>query len=135
MKIVLDTNILWVSIARRSESHWVFEALIDEIYTLCVTSDILSEYEEIISQKLGENTANSVLEIIDNLTNVELITTFYRWTLIRQDPDDDKFVDCAIACNADYLVTNDKHFNLLKRLDFPKVQVINLEEFKKLMNK
>lgn len=80
---MLDTNILWVSIARRSESHWVFEALIDEIYTFCVTSDILSEYEEIISQKLGENTANSVLEIIDNLTNVELITTFYRWTLIR----------------------------------------------------
>lgn len=135
MKVVLDTNILWVSIARRSESHWVFEALIDEIYTLCVTSDVLSEYEEIISQKLGENTANSVLEIIDNLTNVELITTFYRWTLIRQDPDDDKFVDCAIACNADYLVTNDKHFNLLKKLDFPKVQVINLEGFKKLMNK
>lgn len=132
---MLDTNILWVSIARRSESHWIFEALIDEIYTLCVTSDILSEYEEIISQKLGENTANSVLEIIDNLTNVELITTFYRWTLIRQDPDDDKFVDCAIACNADYLVTNDKHFNLLKKLDFPKVQVINLEEFKKLMNR
>lgn len=135
MKVVLDTNILWVSIARRSESHWFFEALIDEIYTLCVTSDVLSEYEEIISQKLGENTANSVLEIIDNLTNVELITTFYRWTLIRQDPDDDKFVDCAIACNADYLVTNDKHFNLLKKLDFPKVQVINLEGFKKLMNK
>jgi uncharacterized protein len=135
VKVVLDTNILWVSIARRSESHWVFEALIDEIYTLCVTSDILSEYEEIISQKLGENTANSVLEIVDNLTNVELITTFYRWTLIRRDPDDDKFVDCAIACNADYLVTNDKHFNLLKKLDFPKVEVINLEEFKKLMSR
>ena len=45
----------------------------------------------------------------------------YNWRLITIDPDDNKFIDCAVAANADYLVTNDKHFNVLKEIDFPKV--------------
>ncbi len=130
MKIVLDTNILWVSISRRSKTHWVINELIKGTFTLCVTTDILDEYEEIISQKLGSETAKSIMELSDNLPNVDYITKYYRWELIEQDHDDNKFADCAIACNANYLATNDKHFNILKRIAFPKVNVINVDEFR-----
>ena len=47
--------------------------------------------------------------------------------------DDNKFVDCAIASNAHYLATNDKHFNILKGIEFPKVQVINVNEFSQIL--
>ena len=130
MKIVIDTNILWVSISRYSKTHWVIDELIKGKYTLCITTDILNEYAEIISQKLGSDTANGILELLDNLPNVAYITNFYRWGLIEQDYDDNKFVDCAIASNAHYLATNDKHFNILKDLEFPKVNVINVNEFR-----
>jgi putative PIN family toxin of toxin-antitoxin system len=130
VKIVLDTNILWVSISRRSKTHWVINELIKGTFTLCVTTDILDEYEEIISQKLGSETAKSIMELLDNLPNVDYITKYYRWELIEQDYDDNKFADCAIACNANYLYTNDKHFNILKRIEFPKVNVINIDEFR-----
>jgi putative PIN family toxin of toxin-antitoxin system len=130
VKIVLDTNILWVSISRHSKTHWVINELIKGTYILCVTTDILDEYEEIISQKLGSETAKSIMELLDNLSNVEYITKYYRWELIEQDYDDNKFADCAIACNAHYLATNDKHFNILKSIAFPKVNVINVDEFK-----
>jgi putative PIN family toxin of toxin-antitoxin system len=130
VKIVLDTNILWVSISRHSKTHWVINELIKGTYILCVTSDILDEYEEIISQKLGSETAKSIMELLDNLPNVEYVTKYYRWELIEQDYDDNKFADCAIACNAHYIATNDKHFNILKLIAFPKVNVINLDEFK-----
>jgi len=100
---------------------------------LCVTTDILDEYEEIISQKLGQDTAKSIMELLDNLPNVEYITKYYRWELIEQDYDDNKFADCAIACNADYLVTNDNHFKILKNIAFPKVNVINVDEFKMMI--
>jgi uncharacterized protein len=133
MKIVVDTNILWVSISRRSKSHWVLKDLIDGKYTLCVTTDVIDEYEEIISQKLGQETAKSIMELLDNLPNVEYITKFYQWGLIQVDYDDNKFVDCAIAANAHYLATNDKHFNILKKIPFPKVNVISLDEFKLLI--
>lgn len=134
MKIVLDTNILWISISRRSKTHWVINELIRGTFTLCVTSDILNEYEEIISQKLGSETAKSIMELLDNLPNVDYITKYYRWQLIEQDYDDNKFADCAIACNAHYLATNDNHFNILKRIAFPKINVINIDEFKSVID-
>jgi len=133
MKIVLDTNILWVSISRHSKTHWVLEELIKGTYILCVTTEILNEYEEIIAQKLGAETANSILGLFDYLPNIEQTTIFFRWNLVQQDYDDNKFVDCAIACNAHYLATNDKHFNILKTIDFPKINVINSEELKFLI--
>ncbi len=134
MKIVLDTNIFWVSISRRSKTHWVISELLNGTFTLCVTTDILEEYDEIISQKLGSETAKSIMELLDNLPNVEYITKYYRWELIEQDYDDNKFVDCAIACNANYLATNDKHFNSLKQIAFPKVNIINIDEFKMVID-
>ena len=73
------------------------------------------------------------MELLDILPNVEYITKYYRWELIEQDYDDNKFADCAIAYNAHYLTTNDKHFNILKRIAFPKVNVINVDEFKVLI--
>ena len=53
--------------------------------------------------------------------------------MIRLDPDDDKFVDYAIASNADFIVTHDKHFNVLKDIDFPKVQTVNLTQFQQML--
>ena len=135
MKIVIDTNILLVSISPKSQYHWVFQKFIDEEYTLCVTTDILQEYEEIIGKYMGESTANYVLQIIENSINVQYVTKYFRWKLIPQDPDDDKFVDCAISCNAKYLVTNDKHFNVLKEVKFPKVNLINMNEFEKVIKR
>jgi predicted nucleic acid-binding protein len=50
--------------------------------------------------------------------------------LIKTDPDDNKFVDCAISANAKFIVTNDKHFNILQKIEFPKVSVLNILTFK-----
>jgi uncharacterized protein len=130
VKIVIDTNILWVSISRHSKTHWVFSELMKGTYILCVTTDILEEYEEIIGQKLGKDTAKSIMELLDNLPNIEYVTRYFRWELIEQDYDDNKFADCAIACNAHYLATNDRHFNILKSITFPQVNIINVDEFK-----
>ncbi|MEM6319582.1 MAG: PIN domain-containing protein [Bacteroidota bacterium] len=53
--------------------------------------------------------------------------------LIEKDVDDNKFVDCAISGNADYLVTDDKHFKILKQGDFPAVKVIRTKDFLDLL--
>ncbi len=51
--------------------------------------------------------------------------------LLPSDSDDNKFVDCAIAAGAEYIVTNDKHFNPLKEIPWPKVEIIKIAEFVK----
>jgi uncharacterized protein len=40
----------------------------------------------------------------------------YKWRLIHTDPDDDKFVDCVIVSNATYIITNDGHFGISRKL-------------------
>jgi len=134
VKIVLDTNIFWVSIPRRAKTNWVFHEMLKGSFDLYLSSDILQEYEEIIGNRLSKAAADAVLETLENLSNVHYTDVYYRWQLITADPDDDKFVDCAIAGGCDYIVTNDRHFNVLKVIDFPPVKVINLEEFKTLLN-
>ena len=128
-KVVLDTNVLLVSISERSKLHWIFKKLIDKEYTLCITTDILSEYSEIIERHMGADISESVMGVFDNLRNIEFVTKYFQFRLLK-DEDDDKFVDCAIAANADYIVSHDKDFNVLKTISFPKVKVINTEAFK-----
>lgn len=128
-RIVIDTNVLLVSISTRSRLHWIFKNLLDKKYILCVTTDILVEYAEIIAQHMGQNTSESVLGVISNLSNVEYITSYFKFRLLK-DEDDDKFVDCAIAANASYIVSHDKDFKILKKIDFPKVVVIDTTQFK-----
>ena len=131
--IVLDTNVLLVSISPRSPYRWVFDAFIDEQFTLCVTTEILYEYEEIISKHMGKKVADTVLQIIENAVNAQLITSYFKWKLISADPDDNKFTDCAVTANAHFIVTEDKHFNILKTINFPKLQVIGINEFQDVL--
>jgi len=135
MKVVIDTNVLWVSISRRSSSHWIFQSILDGSLTLCVTTDILDEYAEIISKKLGQQTSEAVLNVIENIQNIDFVTSYYRWRTIKMDPDDDKFVDYAISSNSVGIITQDSHFNVLKDLPFPNVPVFTIQEFQVFFNK
>lgn len=130
MKIVLDTNVLLTSISPRSKDYWILELFLQKAFTICVTTAILAEYEEIIAREMGEAAANDLLQVLTNAPNVERITTWFQWNLIVNDPDDNKFVDCAIACDARYLVSEDRHFRILKKIPFPKVEVIDVKAFK-----
>ena len=53
--------------------------------------------------------------------------------ILAEYKDDDKFVDCAIAANADYIVSEDSHFNALKKIPFPLLTVLTLDEFKETL--
>lgn len=133
MKIVLDTNVLLVSLVRHLKYYWIFANIIKGKYELIVSNEILTEYLEVIAMRYGLTETNSKFDFLLLFPNVKLVNTYYKWHLIEQDEDDNKFVDCAIASNADYIVTNDKHFNILKNITFPKVGIITAEEFKNVL--
>lgn len=129
MQIVLDTNVLLVSLPSHSPYSPIYRALLDKHYHVWVSNEIITEYEEQIGKRLGiERTEVKFFELL-NLDNVHFVDTTYNWKLIDADPDDNKFVDCAIASNAHYLVTNDGHFNILKNVPFPRIQIINATQF------
>ena len=135
MRVVIDTNQLLSSISPKSGSHWLYQAIFAGQFTLCVTTDILEEYEEIIQWGFRRrDVADNVLEALINSPFVEQINVSFFWWFITIDPDDNKFSDCAIAASADYLITEDRHFDVLAEVDFPKVNVVSLEEFHHILD-
>ena len=127
--VVLDTNCLLQSISRRSRYYKIWRDFIDGRYVLCVTTEILEEYEEILSRYLSPLVARLVVEAILRANNVFRVDAQFRFGLITVDPDDNKFVDCAIVANAECVVTNDAHFEVLRTIPFPKVNVVGIDDF------
>ena len=129
MKVVLDTNVWVISLTARSPYHSIYQALLKQQYELIVSHEILLEYEEILNEKYGEATTGRFLNLLHLLPNVHFITTYFHWNLIESDKDDNKLADTAIAASADYVVTEDTDFDVLKRINFPKLAVIKIDAF------
>ena len=134
MRIIVDTNCLLASIPPKSDYYWLYELFKAEKFEWVISNEILAEYEEQLAKIYSQQTATLVLNILSIAPNTLFSEPYYNWQLLENDRDDNKFVDLAIAIDADYLVTNDKHFNILKDIDFPKVNVASLSQFKEIMN-
>lgn len=131
MDVVLDTNCLLMSLSSKGMYYPIWRDLLDGKYTLCFSNEILTEYEEILTEKVGKSVAENIVTALINLPNTRRVEIYYHFLLIKSDPDDDKFVDCAIKSNAKYIVTEDRHFDVLKNISFPKLDVIGIDEFLK----
>ena len=127
--IVLDTNCLLQALPSKSPYHKIWTDVLEGKISLCVNTDILEEYEEMIAQKSTPEIAYNVVEAIANLSTTTMQNTYVHFELLPADSDDNKFVDCAVASDAEYIVTNDKHFNPLKQIPWPKVEIIKITEF------
>ena len=131
--IVLDTNCLLQALPSNSPYHKIWTEVLDGRISLCVNTDILEEYEEVIARKATPEIAQNIVDAIVNLTTTVMQNTYVHFELLPADSDDNKFVDCAVASDAEYIVTNDKHFNPLKEIPWPKVEILKISEFIKLL--
>ena len=129
VKIVLDTNVLIAIIGRQSPLRWIFDSIIRGRIRLCVTTDIILEYQEILELKNGSEVAENVINLITTSPFTTKTEIYYNFNLIREDDDDNKFVNCAIVADALCIVSNDGHFQVLKTIEFPKVDVLTVDEF------
>lgn len=133
MRVLIDTNILLAVAPRRSSERWLYEMLRKGELTLILSNEIIEEYEEKLAWFYSTYFAEIVLDELLNLHQTEHVEAFYIWQLIEEDKDDNRFVDAAVASNADYIITNDKHFKVLRSIPFPKVLTLSLQEFKDLL--
>lgn len=128
-RVVLDTNALVASFSKDSPTSTIWRSLLEGKYLLCVSNDILWEYQEIIAQKTTPQIAENVVNYLLNSPFVEMVTPHYHFELITADRDDNKFVDCAIAANATFIVSDDKHYLPLRQIEYPRLYVIRMMEF------
>lgn len=117
----------------RSKYHAVWESFVSGENRLCITNEIIEEYIEILQKLVGYEVSEYIVKTIINSPFTEFFTPYYHFELIKADPDDNKFVDCAIVAHARYVVTNDHHYDVLKEIPFPKVQIISIQDFMKVV--
>ncbi len=97
MRIVLDTNVFIAIIGKTSRHRWIFDEILSQNFTLCVSQEIILEYVEILERKTTFEVAHNIHQFLTVYPSVEHVEIYYRWNLIPDDPDDNKFVDCAVA--------------------------------------
>lgn len=132
MTVCLDTNVFLQIFGRNQPYHTILRALLDGRLTLAVSTEILLEYEEVTTKLSGaerwQNVA-TLLDLLDQLhSNVRQVESQFRFNVIAADPDDNKFSDCAITVEADFVVTNDSHFAALNNAGY-KPKAIAPDEF------
>ena len=133
-RIVIDSNALIQMLGAHSKYNILWSRFMERRFILCVSSDIMFEYEEMLKQKSSSLVAEMFMKVMSLAPNIIQKDPFYKYSLISNDPDDNKFVDCAIASNAELIVTNDKDFSPLKSIPWPKVEIMRIEQFMKIIN-
>ena len=125
--VVVDTNCLLESINRKRPAYNLYLIFQELKFDWVISNEIYLEYREVLTKFYSEDTAEYVLSRLLNSSNVIFQEAYFKWDLIQIDTSDNKFVDLAIS-------SNDKHFNVLKELEFPRVHVVHLNEFLSLIN-
>ena len=123
-RIVLDTNCLLMCVSSQSPYHKVWTEFVEGKVAWCVTTEILSEYMEILEEKTNAWFAEVIVNAIVNNENTIRVSPSFFFNLIQADPDDNKFVDCAI-------VSNDSHFRVLNEIDWPRLQLVTIQDYVK----
>ncbi|MEY3412551.1 MAG: hypothetical protein RIQ70_1239 [Bacteroidota bacterium] len=133
IKVVIDTNVLLKTLNRNNFEFFIYNSFIEQKFDWIVSNEILIEYEEVLTSFYSVKTSNLVLEILCNANNVIFSEPYFQWDIIKIDPDDNKFSDLAISANANYLITFDKHFDVFKEVEFPKLEVLSPNQFFKIL--
>lgn len=133
MRVVIDCNVFVTAVSSKSPFHPFITSLIAGDFEMHVSTEIYFEIVEKIEEKYDLEVSRAFLDALYNSPYVISSEPWYNWNIIKADPDDNKYIDCYIKANADYIVTNDKHFNILKQISFPKVNCITIEEFMEIL--
>lgn len=133
MKIVLDTNCFISCIGKKSPYRKVFDSFLNREFVLCVSTEVLLEYEEKFLKFWGAEVAHNLLGVLLTSENMSFHSIYYNFSLVEGDADDNKFVDAYISSSADILVTNDAKILAVNKNDFPPVKAITLQEFQKYL--
>lgn len=132
MTVCIDTNVVMGMFGSAAPWLRIRQAVLAGEIIWAVSNEILLEYEEVAAREMGETHASRIGLFIElarqTHRRILYITPEFRFQIITHDVDDDKFADCAICAHADYVITEDRHFQSLKNSGY-RPQPITPEEF------
>jgi uncharacterized protein len=128
MKVVIDTNI-FVSSFFGGNPRRIVDLWRDGKMTLCLSKDILDEYSEVL-QRIGLNDEREIEELLSLFAegfNILFTTKTPKIKVVQGDPDDDKFIECAVALKAEAIITGDKALKTMG--EYMGIKILNPQQF------
>jgi hypothetical protein len=132
-KVVIDTNI-FVSSFFGGNPRKIIDLWKTEKITLCLSSAILEEYIDVL-RRIGlkdEDELEELLSLFSRGFNILFTTKTPKLRVVKNDPDDDKFIECAVALKADIVVSGDREVLAVKA--YKGIRILTPQEFLKLHN-
>ena len=128
MKIVLDTNVFISGIFFSGPPAQILKAWNDQKFQIVISKEILSEYQRVAHELSKKFSAVDIVPIIELLTIYgEIVETEGVSVTVCEDPDDNMFLECAIASNSKIIVSGDKH--LLRISGYRGIDVVKPRDF------
>ena len=131
MRVILDTNIFVSGIFWTGCSHSILKSWKDGKFILVTSTDMISELVKVLSDfkiRLPDDAIRGWVDLI--VENSEIVEPKEKIDVVKDDPDDNIFIEVAVAGNADYIISQDKH--LLRLKEFRRIRIITPEEFDKI---
>lgn len=127
MRIVLDTNLLVSGIFWGGVPSKILDLWIDDEISICVSENILTEYSRVID-KIGKSDRSGLGERWTNFIHQHsLLFQTRSKRKYSRDPDDDKFIHCALASKSIYVVSGDQDLLVLEGVEG--VEIITAKDF------
>jgi len=131
LRVVLDTNVLVSAILKKGGNEWdILQKVSDKKIVSLTSEDMLHEFARVMSKPRFENSKEEVDEWLLFLARMSyLVIPAKRLNVIRDDPSDNKILECAVCGNAHYIISGDKH--LLDLGEYKDIKVLNSSDFLK----
>ena len=128
MKVVIDTNV-FVSSFFGGNPRKIIDLWKDDKITLCLSRAILDEYVDVLC-RIGlknESELKELLSLFSKGFNILFVIKTPKIQIIKNDPDDDKFVECAMALKADVVITGDREVLAVK--EYAGIRILTPQQF------
>jgi len=128
-KVVIDTNIFVSGLLdSKSSSNFIIELFLQNKFTLLITHPVLRELREILTRKPLSRLANRPVDEFLTLLErqAKKVSPGEKVRIIKDDPEDNKFLECALAGKADFIISGDHHLLSLRK--FRGISILNSKE-------
>ena len=113
IRVVLDTNVVFEGLTKRASACGIIiDAWRAGLITVCVTTAILAEYEDVLSRKLSARRWSEIQIVLDELLDgqTEFIQIYFVWRPVSRDPGDDHVIECAMNASTPLITSNLRDF-------------------------
>jgi len=137
MKITVDTNVLISATFWYGDSYRVIEAVEQKKISLILSEDIIEEYRGVLGyEEIKEKIRNTNLATKQSVQKIvslaRIVIPTRKINVVHDDPDDNRIIECAVAGNVNYLITQDRH--LLKLKEFEGIKILTPHDFLRLIH-